>query len=32
MKWDERLGNTDALRIGFVCSGNPKHLTMLLEV
>ena len=26
MKWDERLGSTDALRIGFVCSGNPKHL------
>ena len=26
MKWDERLGSTDALRIGFICSGNPKHL------
>ena len=26
MKWDERLGSTDALRIGFVCSGNPKHI------
>ena len=25
IKWDERLGNTDSLRVGFVCSGNPKH-------
>ena len=26
MKWAERLGSTDALRIGFVCSGHPKHV------
>ena len=25
VKWDERLGNANAFRIGFVCSGNPDH-------
>ena len=23
--WAERLGNSSKLRVGFVCSGNPKH-------
>ena len=24
-KWNERLGDSQAFRVGFVCSGNPKH-------
>ena len=25
VRWDDRFGATDGLRIGFVCSGNPDH-------